>query len=235
MGSTRYTESIKQEALELIRAGKTYAQVQTSLAIPKSTLSVWVNRIGKKPDRARQLAHLKRARIASAIALKRDKDARVAEAATTAIKLAGAFPIEKKGVGKSLLAMLYWAEGGKQDCNMKFTNTDADLMELFVTLLRQQYPVNERLFHVALQLHSYHQSKEEIDFWSKKLKIPASQFWKIFRKPRGGRRTYRRNSHGICNVHYGSASVQRELIALGRQLALRVGGNPAGRSAAASN
>jgi|SRR3989338_2947172 len=222
MVGARYSEKTKQKALELVRLGKTYAQIQTNLAIPKSTLSVWVSQIGKKPDRARQLAHLNVARIAATAALRRNKESRIAKATLVATQLAGAISIDREETGKALLAMLYWAEGGKQDGNMKFTNTDSNLIVLFITLLRKQYAVDEKRFHVALQLHSYHRSKEEISFWSKILNIPVSQFWKIYRKPRGGRRTYRRNSHGICNLHYASSAIQRELIALGRELALRV-------------
>lgn len=179
------------------------------------------NRIGKKPDRTRQLAHLNVARIAAAEAVRRAKSSRIAQANLTAINLARELPINKEEIGKSLLAMLYWAEGGKQDGNMKFTNTDPDLMLFFITLLRKQYPTEEKRFRVALQLHSYHRSKEEVNFWSKILNIPISQFWKIYRKPRGGRRTYRRNSHGICNIHYASSAIQRELLALGRELVLK--------------
>ena len=216
------TAEAKQKALELVRQGSTYVQIQKELGIPKSTLSVWVNQIGKKPDRARQLAHLNVARIAATATLRRNKESRIAQAALAATQLADAISINKEEVGKALLAMLYWAEGGKQDGNMKFTNTDPNLVVFFVTLLRKQYAVDEKRFHVALQLHSYHLSKEELSFWSKVLNIPISQFWKIYRKPRGGRRTYRRNSHGICNLHYASSSIQRELLALGRKLALRV-------------
>ncbi|MSR70590.1 hypothetical protein EXS62_00950 [Candidatus Kaiserbacteria bacterium] len=222
MAGVRYPEKTKQKALELVQLGKTYAQIQTNLAIPKSTLSVWVNQLGKRPDRTRQLAHLRVARIASAAALRRSKDSRIAQATLVATQLAGVTPIDRKEVGKALLAMLYWAEGGKQDGNMKFTNTDPNLVVFFITLLRKQYAVDEKRLHVALQLHSYHRSKDELNFWSKILHIPVSQFWKIYRKPRGGRRTYRRNSHGICNLHYASSSIQRELIALGRELALKI-------------
>ncbi|MEK7108978.1 MAG: hypothetical protein AAB919_00895 [Patescibacteria group bacterium] len=222
MARVRYSKQVKQQALELIRLGKTYAQVHTDLAIPKSTLSVWVGKTGKKPDRARQLAHLNTARLASSIVLRRNKELRIANAAFAATQLASLVLINKAEVGKSLLAMLYWAEGGKQDGNMKFTNTDPTLVALFIALLRKQYPVDESRFHVALQLHSYHRSKDELDFWSKTLNIPVSQFWKIYRKPRGGKKTYRRNSHGICNVHYGSSYIQRELIALGLRLASRM-------------
>lgn len=228
----RYPEETKQKALELIRAGMTYTQIQESLTIPKSTLSVWANQAGKKRDRARQLAHLKIARAASLESIRRNKEARIALAVLTATKLARAVPVSKEEVGKSLLAMLYWAEGGKQDGNMKFTNTDPNLVELFITLLRAQYPIDEKRFRIALQLHSYHRQKDEMEFWSKKLRVPVVQFWKVYRKPRGGRKTYRRNSHGICNVHYASSAIQRELIALGHELALSISGRQTKENAA---
>lgn len=222
MAGTRYSEKTRQKALELVRLGKTYAYVQTNLAIPKSTLSVWVNKAGKKPDRTRQLAHLNVARIASAAVLRRNKESRIAQATLVATQLAGAVSINRKETGKALLAMLYWAEGGKQEGNMKLTNTDPDLIFFFLSLLRSCYPIDEERLHVALQLHYYHRAKEEVSFWSKKLNIPQSQFWKIYRKPRGGRGKYRTNFHGICNLHYSSSSIQRELLALNRELSKKL-------------
>lgn len=212
-------------ALDLIASGETYAQIKNQYGIPKSTLSVWFKNSGKKPDRTRQLAHLRIARIAATTIIQQRKKSRIEIAERNAKHLSIRLPFQKEAVGKALLAMLYWAEGGKQDNNMKFTNTDPGLVSLFVSLLREHYQIDEGRFRIALLVHYYHDQNETRDFWSKKLKIPVSQFWKIYLKPRGAKKKeYRRNFYGICNLHYSSSAIQRELIALGKEIASRVAG-----------
>ncbi len=223
MAGARYSEEIKKKALKLIENGKTYAEIKKALGIPKSTLSVWSSQAGRKPDRSRQIAHLKKARAAALIVIRRNKELRFETANRTAKKLANSIPVHREDVGKSLLAMLYWGEGGKTDNNMKFTNTDPKLVCLFIALLRKHYSIDETRFRVGLQIHYYHNPEEVREYWSEKLKVPASQFWKIYLKPRSGRRkSYRKNFYGICNLHYSSNVIQREMIALGHEIASRI-------------
>jgi transposase-like protein len=226
MAGTRYSEEIRRQVLRLGALGNTYAQIQKKYPVPKSTLSFWFSRAGKKQDRTRQLAHLRLARIASAKTKGRQKAARLKEAWDIARRIAARVPIHEESFGKSLLAMLYWGEGGKTDGNMKFTNTDPELVSLFASLLRAHYSIDEARFRVGLQIHNYHDPKKTLNFWSRKLSIPTSQFWKIYLKPRSGKKKeYRRNFYGICNLHYASSAVQRELISLGKEISLRIAHN----------
>jgi transposase-like protein len=223
MSRRRYLEGDKQKILALIREGVSYSKIQRDFGVPKSTLSYWVSSQGTVRDTSKQKAHLELARAASAASLRAKKVARLNLAVKSAQEIGAALSIEQTEIGKSLLAMLYWAEGGKQDGNMKFTNTDPDLVYLFLELLRKHYQIDESRLHVALLVHPYHNQGEVIDFWSDKLKINKSQFWKVYIKPRSGlRKEYRRNFYGICNVHYASCAIQRELIALGKYLAANI-------------
>lgn len=223
MAGTRYPEETKKRVLELGALGKTYAQIQKKYPVPKSTLSYWFSRVGKKQDRTRQLAHLSLARIASAKVKNQQKASRIKEADDAARRIAARVPILQEAVGKALLAMLYWAEGGKTDGAMKFTNTDPELILLFISLLRENYEINESRLRVGLLVHYYHNRNQTRQFWSEKLQIPATQFWKIYLKPRSGKKkNYKRNFYGICNLHYSSSAIQRELIALGKEISIQV-------------
>ena len=226
MAGARYPEETKRRVLELGSLGSTYAQIQKKYPVPKSTLSFWFSHAGKKQDRAEQLAHLRIARIASIKAKNRQKALRVKEAGDTARRIATHVPILQEAVGKALLAMLYWAEGGKTDGNMKFTNTDPELILVFISLLRKYYKIDESRLRIGLLVHYYHNRSRVRQFWSEKLQISTTQFWKIYLKPRSGKkRNYKRNFYGICNLHYSSSAIQRELIALGKEISLRVARN----------
>ncbi len=223
MAGTRYPEEIKRRVLELGNLGNTYAQIQKKYLVPKSTLSFWFSRADRKQDRTRQLAHLRIARIASIKAKNRQKASRIKEAEDTARRVATRVPILQEAIGKALLAMLYWAEGGKTDGSMKFTNTDPELILVFISLLRKYYKIDESRFRIGLLVHYYHDRSKTRQFWSEKLQIPTTQFWKIYLKPRSGKkRNYKRNFYGICNLHYSSSAIQRELIALGKEISLQV-------------
>ena len=199
--------------------GVPYAEICARLSVPKSTLSVWHTRRGRPRDTERQLRHLRRARKAAARAIKKRKEERIRFAAHAASRVVRAVGLKSEAVGKALLAMLYWTEGGKQEGNMKFTNTDPELVRLFVALLRNTFDIDESRFRVALQIHEYHDVRRVTAFWSRALKIPKSQFWKPYLKKRGNGKKYRKNFAGICNVHYASSAIQRELMALGHEIA----------------
>lgn len=200
--------------------GKTYAEIREKFPIPKSTLSVWFKNSGKKPDRTRQLEHLKRIRPIAMATIHRHKEERVALAAEIAGKELGRFPLKNKSVQKALLAMLYWAEGAKSETTgLRFVNTDPLLAKLYISLLRSAYLLDESRIRIRLHLHYYHQHREAITFWSKLLGVPDSQFGKIYVKKRSVLKRFRKNFRGICFINYFDGAVRRELLSLGQQIA----------------
>ncbi len=214
----RWSDEVKSEAMALLRKKVPYSEICTRLGVPKSTLSLWATREAIPRDPERQLRHLRSARKLAVVTIRRKRLERIANAEISAKKVADALNLRDMNLDKALLAMLYWAEGGKQEGNLKFTNTDADLALLFLTLLRRAYSIDESRIRIALQIHETHIQAKVLTFWSKKLGVPKSQFWKPYVKPRGTGKNYRENFAGICNVHYASSAIQRELIALGREI-----------------
>ncbi|MCC7500837.1 hypothetical protein IT396_03520 [Candidatus Nomurabacteria bacterium] len=219
MAGVRHDSSVKSKVMRLRRAGKTYAEIQKRFPIPKSTLSVWLN---KKFPRTRtvQLEHLKRARILAAASITKARLAREAiidsKSALTAIDL----PLHNIALRKALLAMLYWAEGSKHKGvgGLIFVNTDPKLAELYISLLRSSFTVEETRFRIRLHLHYYHKSKEAIDFWSKLLDVPKAQFGKIYWKERSKTKKFRQNFMGICFIYYPSGDIRKEILSLGQAI-----------------
>ncbi|KKW38989.1 MAG: hypothetical protein UY89_C0035G0014 [Parcubacteria group bacterium GW2011_GWA1_54_9] len=116
--------------------------------------------------------------------------------------------------------MLYWAEGAKSDMTgLRFVNTDPVLAKLYISLLRSTYALDERRIRIRLHLHYYHKHREAITFWSKLLKVPNSQFGKIYVKKRSVQRRFRKNFQGICFINYFDGAIRRELLSLGQQVA----------------
>ena len=113
-----------------------------------------------------------------------------------------------KGVQKTILAMLYWAEGQKipelSTC-VKFVNTDPRMILLFITLLRNCYEIERK-------------------FWSGLLGVDESQFGKIYVKPRSRTKKFRRNFAGICFVIYYSVDLRREIVGTGYNVGKAIAG-----------
>ncbi|MBP9703037.1 hypothetical protein KBD69_05155 [Candidatus Woesebacteria bacterium] len=125
---------------------------------------------------------------------------------------------------KSILSMLYWAEGAKRyDATVSFANTDPHLCLIFITLLRECYPLLEEKFRIMLHLQLQHNEPEQKRYWSELLDIPIEQFTKtIWKKtPNSGKR-YRQNYHGICFVRYNSVELQREITAYALAAATKI-------------
>ena len=201
-------------------SGKTYPEIREKFLIPKSTLSTWFKNAGKKPDRRRQLEHLKRIRPIAMATIHRKKEARIALATGVATKELDQLPLKNKSVQKALLAMLYWAEGAKSDMTgLRFVNTDPVLAKLYIWLLRSAYTLNESRIRIRLHLHYYHRHREAIAFWSKLLEVPSSQFGKIYVKKRSVLKRFRKNFQGICFINYFDGAIRRELLSLGQQVA----------------
>lgn len=116
--------------------------------------------------------------------------------------------------------MLYWTEGSKSKNTRGtiFTNTDPNLMLLYITLLRKCYNIEENKFRIWLRIYYYHSIKKVKNFWSKLLNIPLNQFIKNSIKKRGKTKRFRKNFAGICSVRYLDSNIRKELMETGSSL-----------------
>lgn len=216
-----YKNKIKNEARILRVSGKTYKEITDKLGIPKSTLSTWFGKQIKGPfDRKAQLAHLERIRPLALEAKRKDKEKQLRILKEKIDKEIKTFPLNDIGLYKSMLAMLYWAEGSKHEKvgGLKFANTDPRLLQLYMALLRKCYNINEERFRLRLHLHYYHRIKPTKRFWSEMLQIPLSQFNSTYIKKRSRRKRFRKNFMGICFVYYFSGDIRKDLMELAYKL-----------------
>ncbi len=116
---------------------------------------------------------------------------------------------------KILLAIIYGCEGAKYPSSNKLilTNSDPDLLKVFITLLRRAFVLDESKIRAHLQIHDSHNYEEVRDFWSKKLKISIEKFIKpTITKRRGGK--HRKTYLGTCTVKYADYRTQLKLIGI---------------------
>ncbi len=209
----RWPEEIKLKAKSLRKKGYSYGQLTRELHVSKSTLHQWIRGI-KRPESFSKLDRIRWAKEIQplgALANKRKREEKIAGLRENISKELEKVIIDKN-LEKSMLSMLYWAEGTKVKGVLQFANTDPRLHLLFITLLRRCYLLDENRFRIQLHLHYYHREKEVKKFWSTLLNIPEKQFIKIYRKYRSKERTFRRNIGGICLLRYNSVNLKDEII-----------------------
>lgn len=78
--------------------------------------------------------------------------------------------------------MLYWCEGAKYGKNtgIDFANSDPQMLTVFMSFLRNICGVDEKRLRVYLYCYANQEPEKCIEYWSKVLTIPVSQFTKPY-------------------------------------------------------
>lgn len=209
---------IKEQATILRKQGSSLREISDTLKISKSTASLWLRGLtfssvalkileekkqnGRKKGNARQIEK-------SLENVKNIRDSVAQYLRVTSFS---------KEQAKGFCALLYGCEGSKNETGrMAFINSDPDLVAFFLHLFRLAFEVNESKFRVLMHLHQYHDEKRQKKFWSDITGIPCEQFSKTYQKPHG-QKNIREGYQGCVSVRYNSASVQKELVILYREM-----------------
>ena len=200
----------KNKARKLRLEGWSYDRISSKLGVAKSTLHDWFvplpqSQFQKDPAfRITHLAKIRHAAVAAIKAKKADRIKKIHDRVTTELTQ---FPFNNILVQKAILSFLYWAEGSKTVSGMfKFANTDPELSLLFLTLMRNCLPIEEKRISIWLHLHYYHNVSKTRLFWSKLLSVPLEQFAKVYIKSRRKTKKKKKNFAGICFIRYGAGA-----------------------------
>lgn len=223
----RWPKNIKEKARRLRKRGLTYSELSLKLNVSKSTLHSWIYDL-KRPQyltREQKLKHLRKIRPLASQALRKKREARLNKIKKRVIKEVGIYNLLDENLLRSILAMLYWAEGAKGRGTLAFANTDSKLALLFITLLRKCHKIDEDKIRARLHLHYYHKIRETRAFWSSLLNIPVSKFGKIYIKPRSKTKKFRKNFAGICFIRYYDENLRYEILERAYALSERIVSN----------
>ena len=104
---------------------------------------------------------------------------------------------------------LFWAEGGRFRKRVEFTNTDPEMIKLFLRFLREVCNVSEAALRCRIQLHDESKYKRAIQFWSQVTSILPSQFRRRFLKPDKGGKP--KHPLGIASIYYNDTALYEKL------------------------
>jgi len=202
----------KTRAIQLRKEGKSYSEIKETLKISKGTLSAWLSEFPLSQKRIKELRDNNPKRIESFRNTMQKKRAEKFSVSSEKI-LKKLLPISEKELFISGF-FLYWAEGSKTTtATVSLSNTDPAMLKFYIRWL-SLLGVKKNKLKIHLHLYSDMDIKKALDFWSKELKIPLSQFRKPYIKESKEADIIRKGrfGHGTCNVIYENAPLWREVL-----------------------
>jgi hypothetical protein len=175
---------IKIKARQLRKSGESIKIIASELGVSPGSVSNWCKDIkltksqilalekrGKDPHYGRRQTYLDKIK-----ALKSDK---IEKLYNEGIKQVGTISDRELFVTG---VALYWAEGFKKDSQAGMANIDPFLLKFFLMWLNRcfGYQVSDLSFRVALNISHKVRHDEVLNYWSKTLNIPLSQFQKTY-------------------------------------------------------
>ena len=213
---------LKLQAIELRKQGFSYGEIRKQLGVSKSTISLWTNNINL-PFKAQNIL----ARKTSA-ARKKGREARSANLKSkyelinqSVIRDLSCLHLDKT-LAKLLCAMLYWGEGSKSSGRVVFTNSDPEMIKVFMKLFRYAFQPDESKLHAILHLHPYHNEFIQKSFWSKVTKITPEKI-SIYHKTAYGN-VVRENYPGCIAINCGNMEILKEIMYYYKHIDTLLGG-----------
>ncbi len=202
----------RQKAISMRKKGMSYSQIKEKIGVSKSTLSGWLQNFPLSEKRIRELRDNSPIRI---------EHYRNTMRAKREVKNKIAYKKIAERIGKIsdrefLIAglFLYWAEGSKtKTFSIGLTNTNPVMLIIFIRWLKF-FNVSKSKLKVHLHLYSDMNIKKQINFWSKTLNIPVSQFRKPYiKKTTLSSITYTNGfGQGTCSVILDNGPICAEVM-----------------------
>ena len=203
----------REKALVLRKEGKSYSQIKKILKVSKSTLSVWLKDYPLSKQRIRELRDHNEQRIEKfRETMRKKKEERLRGFFEEQKRLI--FPFTKREL--FLLGLfLYWGEGSKNQSNSLYiSNTDPSIINFFIFWVAEVLKVPRTKIKVQLHLYKDMNVNDKINYWSKTLKIPRSQFTKPYIKKTISTRINHKGSfgQGTCNIRAGGVRLSERIL-----------------------
>jgi hypothetical protein len=137
----------------------------------------------------------------------------------------------KKNLINIIGPILWWTEGTKSRRDLRWksawtypveiTNTNPQIIEIFLNFLRNEIGINEKRLKVQLQIHKGDDQDKIEKYWSKITQIPLSRFTKTIIRPQGKKIG---KTMGTCKVRFIDKHTHQLLDKLVKDIVKKVNG-----------
>lgn len=108
---------------------------------------------------------------------------------------------------------MYFAEGGKTDKNVQFSNLDPKAIKFMVKWLKEFCKVPQEKFRGSLYLHDNLDEKKAKNFWTKLTDIPLRQFTKTYLVKNNPHRLRKvKHPYGVFRITVSNANLHRKIM-----------------------
>jgi hypothetical protein len=204
----------RARARELRAQSWTLQAIANELGVAKSSVSLWCRDIIDFTPNPRNRGH-------SSMKPHPMKVKRLAEIDRCRVE-AEAWVGEMSDRDLTMFALgLYAGEGNKTPGTLGMANTNAVLLSVFATWVRQTFVIDEARLRVRLYLHEGLDVDAATQHWSRLLDVPTDQFQKPYRAVADPSRRSAKHVHGCATLIYASTNLHRRVLALIEEVSCR--------------
>jgi len=202
-----------EKTLTLRKQGMSYSQIRSIIKVSKSTLSLWLKNYPLSKERIKELRAFSEQRIErfrETVRQKREK--RLTETYQTQKQLI--LPLSNRELFIAGL-LLYWGEGTKcRRDGLSISNNDPSVIRFFIYWLKKSLAIPKKKIRILLHLYNDMNINNELNYWSKILRIPLRQFNRSYIKKTPSTRINHKGGfgHGTCNVRINSVPLAEKIF-----------------------
>jgi len=202
-----------EKTLTLRKQGMSYSQIRSIIKVSKSTLSLWLKNYPLSKERIKELRAFSERRIErfrETVRQKREK--RLTETYQTQKQLI--LPLSNRELFIAGL-LLYWGEGTKcRRDGLSISNNDPSVIRFFIYWLKKSLAIPKKKIRILLHLYNDTNINNELNYWSKILRIPLRQFNRSYIKKTPSTRINHKGGfgHGTCNVRINSVPLAEKIF-----------------------
>jgi hypothetical protein len=212
---------LKSKAVSLRKKGKSIREIESSLGIPRSTLSYWFKNVKLTTSQYillqdRHKKSLISARIKAIVWHNQQKTKRLQLAEKEAGRILQKIKDSPENIELGL-ALLYLGEGFKKSPRTGIGNSDPLILKFFLQILLKLYKIKLEKIRFELHLRADQDPQKIKKYWAKELKISYHNFKSVSIDKRTiGKSTYK-DYKGVCVIDCGNIAIQRKLVYIGRK------------------
>jgi transposase len=102
---------------------------------------------------------------------------------------------------------LYWAEGGKTQSVVRFSNGDPEMILLMLRFFRVICKIDDEKLRIHIHIHAHLDASAAEKYWQRITNIPPKHFYKTYNKPNKSSKATRNTlPYGVCDIYVTSSA-----------------------------
>jgi len=203
---------LRQQATVLRKQGMSYSQIKQILHVSKSTLSIWLKGLPLSKERINELRGRSEKRI------ERFRKRMLMKKRQRLLNIYNNEKVIIAALSKRELFLsglfLYWGEGNKSNPHtVSINNSDPSVVQFALLWLTKCLGIEKEKIKAYLHLYNDMNAQLELNYWSKALDLPLTNFNKPYIKE--SKRTninHKGFGHGTCGVMINNTRIKEKVM-----------------------